>query len=244
MILPGKLGVTTLGDLLGALHRAGATGTLELVERGAPARHFIHFERGLVRGVQTPRGRVRLGELLAQDGRIAPERLDELGVSLPAPSNKRIGRVLVERGVASPIAVSRALRRQSQRQLEALFEVAHAEVRFHALCPGLESARVAPFGPDEFLHGRRRARERRASTCPPSNHGRGGASDDWERARALRVLGLEEGADARSIARAFRRLAAEAHPDRHPRSSSEQARAFKRRFAELSAAYHYLARSA
>src|SRR5260221_423910 len=32
MHLPGRLRTTTLGDLLGALHRAGATGTLELAE--------------------------------------------------------------------------------------------------------------------------------------------------------------------------------------------------------------------
>jgi hypothetical protein len=243
MILPGRLRATTLGDVLGALHRAGVTGTLELVEVGAPARHFVHFERGLVNGVQTSRGRVPLGELLARDGLVARERLVELATWQAALPHKRIGRVLVERGITSPTLVCRALRRQCQRQLEALFEIADAEVRFHAPRPRGRSDGLAPLGPDEFLYGRRRAREGQSPAPAAEASSRGRPSRiDSERARALRVLGIREGADARSVARAFRKLAAEAHPDRHPWSSDAETHAFKRRFVELSAAYHYLAR--
>lgn len=59
MILPGRLASTTLGDLLGALHRARTTGALELVEiasagRGVPGRrHKLHLVDGDVAGVET-----------------------------------------------------------------------------------------------------------------------------------------------------------------------------------------------
>ena len=46
MHLPGRLSRTTLGDLLGRLHRSYSTGALELVARGR--RHRIHLERGAV----------------------------------------------------------------------------------------------------------------------------------------------------------------------------------------------------
>ena len=46
MHLPGRLSRTTLGDLLGRLHRSCSTGALELAARGR--RHRIHLERGAV----------------------------------------------------------------------------------------------------------------------------------------------------------------------------------------------------
>jgi hypothetical protein len=63
---------------------------------------------------------------------------------------------------------------------------------------------------------------------------------DASRARALRVLGLCLGADRATIQRTFRRLAADLHPDRHPRASTAERAHLMRRFAELSAAYHQL----
>jgi len=61
MQLPGRLSASTLGDLLGALHREGVTGLLELSEirgphgRTVPGRiHRIHLRGGLVLGVETP----------------------------------------------------------------------------------------------------------------------------------------------------------------------------------------------
>ena len=70
MLLPGRLSASTLGDLLGALHREGITGLLELSEirgpRGlsVPGRiHRIHLRGGLVVAVETPLPVRRLGEL-------------------------------------------------------------------------------------------------------------------------------------------------------------------------------------
>ncbi|MCS6900126.1 MAG: DnaJ domain-containing protein [Myxococcales bacterium] len=55
MNLPGKLRLSTLGDLLGTLHRAGISGTLALREiRGATAGrcHHVHLRRGLIVSVE------------------------------------------------------------------------------------------------------------------------------------------------------------------------------------------------
>jgi hypothetical protein len=55
MLLPGRLSASTLGDLLGALHREQVTGQLDLVEirgprgRSVPGRrHRIELRQGLV----------------------------------------------------------------------------------------------------------------------------------------------------------------------------------------------------
>jgi curved DNA-binding protein CbpA len=53
-------------------------------------------------------------------------------------------------------------------------------------------------------------------------------------------LGLELSADQDAVRRAFRRLAAEVHPDRHPAASPGEVASLMKRFAELSAAYHQL----
>ncbi|WP_394848688.1 DnaJ domain-containing protein [Pendulispora brunnea] len=51
MLLPGRLRTTTLGDLLGTIYRAHASGTLELTEdRGRS--HRIHFTEGRVIAVE------------------------------------------------------------------------------------------------------------------------------------------------------------------------------------------------
>ena len=55
MRLPGTLSASTLGDLLGSLHRAGLSGTLELREKKGPkagALHRIHLLGGLVAAVE------------------------------------------------------------------------------------------------------------------------------------------------------------------------------------------------
>jgi hypothetical protein len=59
MHLPGRLSSSTLGDLLGSLHRAKVTGTVELAEiatfGGVTGRtHRLHLRAGLVVGVDTP----------------------------------------------------------------------------------------------------------------------------------------------------------------------------------------------
>jgi DnaJ-class molecular chaperone len=94
----------------------------------------------------------------------------------------------------------------------------------------------APLEPREFLHGRRRARER-GSPAPSPVRERQGQRDD---ANAWHILGVPPGADVDSIKRAYRRLARTVHPDLHPEASAEEKRALETRFAQITEAYRAL----
>lgn len=235
MRLPGRLSSTTLGDLLGALHRARATGVLELIEAGgatAGRAHRVHLDGGLVSAVESALGVVRLGEILRREGFIGDEVLGRLARRLAREPGKRAGELLIQEQSVTPMAVRAALRRQLRQRLEALFALTDAFIRFRVARPRADEPDLAaPLSPREFLHGRARHRLRRRAEPPPANA---------ERVRALGVLGLEGDADRGAVQRAFRQLASRMHPDRHPAASPEERARLMRRFAEISAAYHAL----
>jgi len=63
MQLPGRLRSTTLGDVLGTLHRANVSGTLELLEdRGR--HHCVHMTDGCVVAVDFDGSSRSLSEIL------------------------------------------------------------------------------------------------------------------------------------------------------------------------------------
>src|SRR5450432_2940669 len=66
MDLPGRLRSTTLGDLLGALHRAGSTGTVELTEDQGRL-HRVYLAQGLVTAVELDGATPSLAEILRGD---------------------------------------------------------------------------------------------------------------------------------------------------------------------------------
>jgi DnaJ-domain-containing protein 1 len=66
-----------------------------------------------------------------------------------------------------------------------------------------------------------------------------GAADPKRRA-ALRTLGIDDGAEASDVKRAYRRLARALHPDLQPEVDGERRRLLERRFAEVTAAYEAL----
>lgn len=233
MNLPGRLRATTLGDLFGQLHRAGADGILELVEAtgaGAGRAHRVFFAGGLVDDVQTSLPAPRLGELLTREGVLPREALSRLARRLVAEPHRRSGEILVEEKLASGQEVVSGLRRQLRLRLEALFRLSEALIRFHVRSPRDTSIpRPEALGPQDFLHDRPRARPSRSSRSAPMD-------------AAYRVLGLGPGADDDAVQRAFRRLARDVHPDRHPDASPEERAQLLARFAELSQAYHTLTR--
>jgi DnaJ-domain-containing protein 1 len=239
MRLPGRLRATTLGDLLGVLHRERATGVLELVEAdGATAgrAHRIHVIAGLVGQVETPLGVTRLGDLMRREGLLGDSALRWLSRQLASSPGRRAGELLVDSRAVSAELVAAALRRQLRLKLDALFSLSDAALRFRVAFRRSAEVRV-PLSPHEFLHGRPRARDRRraAASAParPERPERG-------RVRALAVLGLGPQAGPADVQRAFRQLARDAHPDRHPRASDRERAELLRRFTELSAAYHQL----
>jgi hypothetical protein len=240
MQLPGRLSGTTLGDLLGRAHRARASGTLELIETTGPSagrRHRIQLDRGLVAAVDSGMRVARLGDILREQGFIGDDSLRRLSRGLAEAPGSRTGEILVRHVRISPSLVSAALRRQLRLKLDELFRLEDAEVRFHVPRPCDDPTRPVPLSPREFLHGRPRARDRRPGAAPAPRRSVG---REKARARAFGVLGLDVGATREAVQRAFRRLAAAVHPDRHPDASALQRAELMKRFAELSAAYHLL----
>jgi hypothetical protein len=147
---------------------------------------------------------------------------------------KRVGEVLVEEGLGTADLVAAGLRRQRASRLEALYGLSEALIRFHVPRPRT-GYRPAPLSTREFLYGRPRARAR--FTFGAGSFAR--KSSD-PKLGAYLELGLRPGASARDIQRAFRKLAAERHPDRFPHASAREKAAHLAGFAKLSAAYHLL----
>jgi hypothetical protein len=170
MILPSRLSATTLGDLLGRLHRQRTTGTLELAELwappgGAPATHRVHLFCGLVSGVETALPAPPLGELLRREGFLGDAALRLLLRRLGNGDPRRSGEILVAERMADADLVEAALRVQLRIKLDALFGLEDASVTFRTARPSKVAARrVVPLEAHDFLHGRPRSRD----LCPDS----------------------------------------------------------------------------
>jgi hypothetical protein len=168
MRLPSRLAASTLGDLLGALHRTRTTGLLELYEvPGAIAsavpgrRHRIHLFCGLVAGVETPLPHAPLGRLLETKGLLHPEALEGLLARIAAGDPRLAGEILVEDGLAPKAYVDLGLRAQLREKIDVVYSLKDADIRFHTARPLSEAARRAGLlASSEFLHGRPRARDR------------------------------------------------------------------------------------
>jgi len=238
MNLPGRLTRTTLGDLLGMLHRAQASGVLELVEPSgsrAGKSHRVFLTAGLVDDVETDSAHPPLGELLAREGALDREAFATLLRRLVEEPGRRAGEILVEERLANEALVGAALRWQLRARLEAMFRLPDGLVRFHVRRTAAKARPAAYLTPRDFLHGRRRARAEGGSRAT------GLAREESQRAEAYRVLGVEPDADAASVRQAYRRLAAVHHPDRHPGASAEELRSLVQKFVRLTSAYKRVA---
>jgi len=238
MQLPGNLRSTTLGDLLGAMHRSGLTGTLELVEdQGVQAgrRHRVHLLGGLVESVETELPVARLGEILVHQGFVSRPVVDRIAAVAQRSSIGLFGQLLLRERAITRDVLSAALRHQLRRRLDSLFGLRSAAVRFRVPRPGASDGGGIPLSPREFLHGRPRHAGRQD---PPSQ--RTAPRVNPTQARALTTLGLPAHATLEAVRHAFRRHALKVHPDRHPTASPPERQRLLKRFAELSAAYHSL----
>src|SRR5579884_612371 len=95
MRLPGRLQSTTLGDLLGTLHRGGASGTLELSEEERGRVHRVHLAEGLVIAVELDGAAPSLAEVLRRS-RAAAEDVLRRSLLRAMASRRLHGEVLVE----------------------------------------------------------------------------------------------------------------------------------------------------
>src|SRR5262245_24359408 len=128
MLLPGLLSATTLGDLLGLLHRESTTGALALSElasrggRGVPGRlHRVHLNTGLIAAVDTQLRVPQLGEILWREGEVTSRALRRLVERIEAGDRRGAGEILVAEGLCSGDAIRAALRVQLRARVEALF---------------------------------------------------------------------------------------------------------------------------
>jgi DnaJ-domain-containing protein 1 len=157
-------------------------------------------------------------------------------------SRRLHGEVLVDDFLVPSAVVGDALRRQLSIRLAILDRLPDARIAFRVVVRPPRGALVgrsaspsgatwdAPLGPQDFLRGRRRARERTGAAPTPS---RGGATP-WE------VLGLPSGAAIDEVKRAYRRLARSVHPDLHPHAGDAERHVLVTRFMALTDAYRAL----
>jgi DnaJ domain len=238
--LPGRLRSTTLGDLLGALHRARANGTLELVDDRERS-HRVHVSAGLVVAVEVDGSAATLADFLRKE-RAVDEVVLRRSLLRSLASHRLLGEVLVNDFRISPIVVGAALRRQIAVRLQFLEQLADARVTYRVAVRTPRGALTdRPLAPSEFLQGRRRARDR--STDHASKVRIHTFRVDPRRAAALRTLGLpqdEDAIDPGDVKRAYRKLARETHPDLHPAASDEERRRLSVCFAAATAAYQTL----
>jgi len=236
MLLPGRLRTTTLGDLLGTIHRACASGTLELTEdRGRS--HRIHLTEGRVVAVEVDGSAIALGDILRRDRAVSDDLLRR-SVLRAIASRRLLGEVLVTDFRVAPTLVIAALRRQIVQRLHQLDALADAQVRFRVAVRAPPTKLNDPLDPADFLRGRRRARDG-SKTPPPAStvNTRKPASNRYA---ALHLLGLPEGADAAAIKQAYRRLVRAYHPDLHPDATDTQRHALAERFSAITHAYQQL----
>jgi hypothetical protein len=238
MNLPGRLRMTTLGDLLGTLHRAGASGTLELTEDSGRT-HRVTLSLGLVVAVEIDGAALTLAEVLKREGTVDDELLRRS--VLRAMTSRRLhGEVLVQDFRVGRERVDDALRRQLTARLDQLDKLKDARIVFRvAVRPPRGAMTGAPLPAERFLPGRRRARERTGKTPKPSPASFPSPADAT-RTYAFEVLGISRVADEAEIRRAYRRLARALHPDLHPQASEEQRRELAREFQVVTEAYRSL----
>jgi DnaJ-domain-containing protein 1 len=244
MHLPGRLKATTLGDLLGALHRERSTGTLELTESSGRV-HRVHLAAGLVTAVELDRATASLAEILRRADEIDEDTLRRS--LLRAMASRRLhGEVLVRDFHLSPTVVGRALRRQVMIRLQVLEEMGDAQVGFRVTVRPPRGALVdAPLDAPEFLAGRKRSRDKNAERPQSGTYATSAAAGmpgGWDpaRASAYRALGVTFNADAVEVKQAYRRLVRTYHPDLHPDATHDERKSLSSRFAEITAAYRTL----
>jgi DnaJ-domain-containing protein 1 len=244
MNLPGRLRTTTLGDLLGMLHRAEASGTLELAEDAGRA-HRIYLSRGLVVAVEIDGATPTLSEVLKREYSVEDDLLRRS--LLRAMSSERLhGDVLVQDFRIDKRTVNEALRRQLTARLERLERLMDARVLFRVALRAPRGAMTeSPLPAIRFLAGKRRARDAVGKTPLPGRARNPRATEDpfrrdEHRAVALRVLGVSSAADDTEIRRAYRKLVRAFHPDAHPSASDAERRSLSQRFQAVTEAYRAL----
>jgi hypothetical protein len=232
MQLPATLEQTTLGDLLGTLHRGRAFGVLELVEGGG-RRHEVQLWDGLV--VEVRLGAARrplLGQVLCR--RVADPFLPAAiaRAILRRGDGRALGERLIAVGIVSRRQVNDALLDLYCERLSWLERLTQASVRFRPL--GARARADLLLGPELFLFGRARRRRSEAPTPRATRAPQERLASDYA------VLGLPLGAPWRDVQRAFRAAVRTHHPDLYVHLGEEVSRRAHTRFRVVVESYERL----
>ena len=128
--------------------------------------HRIHLLSGLVAGVETELEVTPIGLLLARAGKLNPRAIEVMLYRMAVGDPRPAGAILVSMGAVAPEALVQGLREQLHDKVEAIYKgIADARVTFRVSRPLPKDAlRIGTLMPRDFLHGRQRKRDRRAST--------------------------------------------------------------------------------
>ncbi len=155
--LPSCLSQSTLGDVLGGLHRQRLSGVLQVIV--GEHTHEIELQNGLLSARDFGTRFKVFGCGFAQRVPDADQFERGLGVALARSKDERpLGERLLATRVASSRSVREALQELHQSRLNRLFSVSHAGLRFRIVHRPTASGLV--WGPALFLHHRRRYRDR------------------------------------------------------------------------------------
>ncbi len=226
MQLPSRLGRSTFGDVLGTIHRARATGALELRETSGRS-HRVYFADGRVTQVELDGASTPLLSILRDGGHVDSD-LPRRTLLRAMSSRRLVGEVLVTDFHVDKAIVDAALRRQILERLARLEQLADAQLSFRVAVRAPPSATSGLEGKD-FLPGRRRHRDRAGGTPRPA------ASSN-----AFHLLGVPPTASRAEIRAAYRALAKTLHPDLHPQLTEDERTRLGHRLAQVTEAYRAL----
>jgi hypothetical protein len=124
----GSLATCDFPDLVQALHTGRATGKLTLTRGGVAKSVFV--DGGSLIFASSSSIDDRLGELLLRRGRLSLRQLLECGRAVGP--GRRLGGILVERGILSPKDLVRAVVEHTQEVIYSLFQWTEGRYRFEA----------------------------------------------------------------------------------------------------------------
>src|SRR5512139_2018554 len=133
MLLPGRIELWTLGDVLGKLLRAGVTGTLSLVElRGERSGNAHHVQLVAGSPAAVLSDGPRLGEMLAHTGAAEARAVAAAVRKQDAGDARLVGELLNEIAASSRRTILDGLRAQTRARVDRLFGLGEARLSFRA----------------------------------------------------------------------------------------------------------------
>jgi hypothetical protein len=185
----GILTTFDLADLIQQLHERRWTGRLALTRRGSERRLAVQEGRLVFASSTDPDD--RLGELLLRRGRLSLRQYREAS-ALVVPG-RRLGTLLVERGVLAPKELVRAVIEHAQEIIYAAFQWTEGHYSLTEGPPTAEDITLNLSTPDLILEGLRRVESwSRIERAVGGAQARYARSPAWEAVAAQMALSFEK----------------------------------------------------